>query len=104
MFRRITMKTRRKRRNVRIAIRLNREEKDALVLKAKEHGMTVSQLVRSAVVKIRVIQPNRQLLYEINRAGVNIIRISKHCNCAKAVDLAVLNQLVTIETLLRNLL
>lgn len=98
------MKQIKKRRNVRIAVRLDKEEKDALLMKAKKNGMSVSQLVRSAVVKIRVIQPSYELIYTVNKAGFLISQIARHCNCLKTVDLTVLKQLVAIEALLQELL
>jgi len=100
---------------VRKTVRFSPEEAEKLELIAKAKGITVSELIRNSVLGIpiperispeRLIKRNRlfgSLLYEINKIGVNLNQITKHCNQYREVDILVLEKVVETERVLKEL-
>jgi type II secretory pathway component PulF len=77
-------------REIRITVRLSKEEKEQLKKIAESKGMTVSDYVRSRLTGVRrrrkpkaeELELYRQLIYELNRVGVNLNQIARTLNRA----------------------
>ena len=97
-------------------MRFSPEEAEKLELIAKAKGITISELIRSAVLKLPI--PERisleklakrdknfkRFLYEINRVGVNLNQIARYCNQYREVDAKVLEKVIEMERELKELL
>lgn len=69
----------------RIYLRINSEEKDILQSKANKYGLTVSEYLRQVSLQHKVINKNirKELLYNLSRFGSNINQIAIHVNTWK---------------------
>lgn len=86
-----------RKRNITLTIRLTPGEKDAIVQKAKQANMTLTDFVVAAVlsVQINVAEDMTPLLTELKRIGNNLNQITarintgvfRSCNFQEVVDL-----------------
>ena len=97
--------------NKRVTIRLTQDEYKNFTKQADELAISLSEFIRLKLNNINKIkiQKNKnecykRMLYEINRIGLNLNQIAKHCNSKKIVDKLVLEQLIAIEKQLNNVL
>ena len=102
-------------RTVVISAKLTADEAEKIRHFASSKGMTVSEFVRSVLLGLkipsrfspeRVAKRNevfRSFLREINRIGVNINQIARHCNYYREVDALVLEQLMQANRELKEL-
>ena len=97
-------KSKKKRNSTRFVLRISPEEKVTLQQKASFAGISSAEFLRRCIITRRVFVRNKQLNYEVNRIGVNLNQISRHCNQGGTIDIAILRQLIEIESLLRKLL
>jgi antitoxin component of RelBE/YafQ-DinJ toxin-antitoxin module len=69
-------------------------------------GLKRSEVIRQAILKGKVSTKHipREIAYELNRIGNNINQLAKQANKARAVDIAVLEELTIIEGQLQELL
>lgn len=105
-----------KRLTIRKTIRFTPEEVKKLETIAEAKGITLSDLIRRSVLNYKIperISPERlarkseifrKYLSEINRIGVNLNQIARHCNRYREVDALVLEELLKIEKTLTELL
>ena len=82
---------------------------------ADDNNITISKLLKEALKKITnndikniktiktKIETNQRLVYELNRIGLNLNQIAKHCNSKKIVDKLILEELIQIEKQLQGL-
>ena len=82
---------------------------------ADDDNITVSKLLKEALKKMTnddikniktiktKIETNQRLVYELNRIGLNLNQIAKHCNSKKIVDKLILEELIQIEKQLQGL-
>ncbi len=105
-----------KKKIVALATKVSEEEAEKIKQIAEAKGITVSDLIRRSVLKLPIperMSPEklrkkneaiRQLTYEVNKLGVNLNQIAKHCNKYREVDALVLEKIIEIETKLTELL
>jgi len=103
-------------RTVRITSRFTPEEAERIKRIAESKGITVSDLIRRSVLKLKIperMTPEkfskrnevfRRYLSEINKIGANINQIARKCNLEREVDVDVFIKLLEIELKLRGLL
>ena len=100
-------------RNVRKTVRFTEEEMRFVESEAEKRGLTVSEYIRMAALKKRPLgfyeqlvrsEEFRKFLYELNRIGVNINQIARYCNTFKEVDAMVLQELISIEERLEEVI
>lgn len=93
----------------RIEIRISTEDKKELKAKAENAGVSVSELIKQSVKRVRTFtiadkSIELQKLKELNRIGNNLNQIARWCNVhksdAEAVD--VIKHLVAIEKAINN--
>jgi len=101
---------------VRKTVRFSKEEAEKLELLAQGKGITVSELIRRAVLNLpiperisseRLAKKSeifRRYLAEINKIGTNINQIARYCNQYREVDVLVLEKLTELEGELSQLL
>ena len=102
-------------RTFRKTIRFTEDEAKRLEAIARAKGIPVAELIRKKVLDLPVpdrISPKklakrleefRKLLYEVNKIGVNLNQIARHCNKYREVDCEVLVQLIEIKRELKAL-
>jgi len=98
-----------------VATKLTEEEAGRVKRLARAKGMTTSELLRRAVLNLDIperISPERlakrnevfrRYLYEINRIGTNLNQVAKRCNQYREVDVLVLERIIEIERVLKEL-
>jgi hypothetical protein len=94
----------RRKRNKRVTVWLNDNERTTLTYKANLAGLTLSDFIRQSTTKSRINSRSKQLLYEVHKAGVNLNQIAKRCNSTNSINIATLKQLTIIESILRGLI
>jgi len=94
----------------RVELRLSDKEKEELVAKAKASSISVSELIRQSVLRVKTWTiEDREIkqakIREINRIGVNLNQIARYCNQHKSdVDTAeIVSLLVAIDQELMKL-
>jgi FMN-dependent NADH-azoreductase len=89
----------------RITIRLSDDFINKLKEEAQKNELTLSDMVRVKLTEKNKINKrnNQQLVYELNRIGLNLNQIAKHCNSKKIVDKLVLEELIVIEKQLQEI-
>jgi len=87
-----------------IKVRVSDEEKDVIDEKAKAAGVTVADLIRQSLCRVRTWtlankETERERIREIRRIGQNLNQIAKWCNQYKsgADTVQVLTHLLAIE-------
>lgn len=105
-----------KKKIVTLATKVSEEEAGKIKQIAEAKGITVSDLIRRSVLDLPIperMSPERlrrkneairQLTYEINKLGVNLNQIAKHCNKHREVDALVLEEIIAVERKLTELL
>ena len=103
-------------RTVRITSRFTPEEAEKIRRIAESKGITVSDLIRRSVLKLKIperMTPEkfskrnevfRRYLSEVNRIGVNLNQIARKVNTKKEIDLEVYLAVLQMELELHNLL
>lgn len=95
-----------------LSLRLTEKEKEEIREKAEQLGLSVSDYVRSVLISSKSIRRKsrvdceaiKQLVYEINKIGVNLNQIAKEVNSIRDIDIQVLESLRNIEYALVELL
>lgn len=81
-------------------VRFSYEEFEALKEKARTEGITVSDLIRRAVLRVkprRTPEECKRLLGHLGRIGNNLNQIARRANQQREVDLMVLEELRRIR-------
>ena len=103
-------------RTVTIATKLTEKEAERVKQIAQAKGLTASELLRRSVLNLPIperISPERlkkknevirRLVYEINKLGINLNQVARHCNRYREVDALVLEEIIAIERKLTELL
>jgi len=101
---------------VRKTIRFSPEEVGKLERIAEGKGITLSELIRRSVLGYEIPERMsierlarkseifRRYLKEINKIGVNINQIAWYCNQHREVDVLVLEKVLSMEKMLKELL
>ena len=101
---------------VRKTIRFSPEEVEKLERIAEGKGITLSELIRRSVLGYEIPERMsierlarkseifRRYLREINKIGVNINQIARYCNQHREVDVLVLEKVLSMEKMLKELL
>ena len=101
---------------VRKTIRFSPEEVGKLERIAEGKGITLSELIRRSVLGYEIPERMsierlarkseifRRYLKEINKIGVNINQIARYCNQHREVDVLVLEKVLSMEKMLKELL
>jgi hypothetical protein len=89
----------------RITVRLDDDFINKLKAEAQKNELTLSDMVRVKLTEKNKINKrnNQRLVYELNRIGLNLNQIAKHCNSKKIVDKLILEELIQIEKQLQGL-
>ena len=93
--------------NKRVTIRLTEDEYKNFTKQADELAISLSEFIRlklNNINKIKTSKCDKNLVYEINRIGLNLNQIAKYTNSRKIVDKLVLEQLIAIEKQLNKVL
>jgi hypothetical protein len=93
--------------NEKIEVRVSKLEKEYIHKKAKSIGYkNSSEYIRNSIITPenhnRVAM--RGMVYEVNKIGVNLMQITKHCNTYKEIDIEVLQALMTMQEQLEEVL
>lgn len=95
-----------------IKFRTTKNEKTFIEELAKLNGYenNLSDFVRKSVINPMLIpqktnfKKSKEMVYEINKIGVNLHMITKHCNKFQSVDLEVLQAVMLIQEQLNEVL
>ena len=93
--------------NKRVTIRLTDVEHKNFTKQADELAISLSAFIRfklNNINKIKTSKCDKNLVYEINRIGLNLNQIAKYTNSKKVLDKIILEQLIQIEKQLNNIL
>ena len=93
--------------NKRVTIRLTDVEHKNFTKQANELGINLSEFIRlklNNINKIKTSKCDKNLVYEINRIGLNLNQIAKYTNSKKVLDKLVMEELIQIEKQLNDLL
>ena len=93
--------------NKRVTIRLTDVEHKHFTKQANELGINLSEFIRlklNNINKIKTSKCDKNLVYEINRIGLNLNQIAKYTNSKKVLDKLVMEELIKIEKQLNDVL
>ena len=93
--------------NKRVTIRLTEDEYKNFTKQADELAISLSEFIRlklNNINKIKTSKCDKNLVYEINRIGLNLNQIAKYTNSKKVLDKLVMEELIQIEKQLNDLL
>ena len=93
--------------NKRVTIRLTDVEHKNFTKQANELGINLSEFIRlklNNINKIKTSKCDKNLVYEINRIGLNLNQIAKYTNSKKVLDKLVMEELIQIEKQLNKVL
>ena len=93
--------------NKRVTIRLTDVEHKNFTKQADELAISLSAFIRfklNNINKIKTSKCDKNLIYEINKIGLNLNQIAKYTNSKKVLDKIILEQLIQIEKQLNNIL
>lgn len=94
--------------DIKLNFRVDSSFYDMFQDKLQQSGLAQSDFIREAIlystVKQRRCEGIEDLIYEINKIGVNINQISKHLNDSKLLDEAVMEELHLINNHLAELI
>jgi len=93
--------------NKRVTIRLTDVEHKNFTKQANELGINLSEFIRlklNNINKIKTSKCDKNLVYEINRIGLNLNQIAKYTNSKKVLDKLVMEELIQIEKQLNDVL
>lgn len=102
-------------RTVRKTIRFTEEEARKLEIVAEAKGIALSELIRKKALDLPIperISPKklakrnrefRELLYQVNKIGVNLNQIARYCNQYREIDCKVLEEILGIKRDLKAL-
>lgn len=97
-------------RNIKLELYVSQEEYNSIQIKMKQFGTTnFSQYARKMLIDGYVISIKNskdlfQLVYEINKIGVNINQLTKLANENRAISKSVINNIATTQEELQNLI
>ena len=97
-------------RAIKLEVYVSEEEYNNIQIKMKQSGITnFSQYTRKMlidgyVISIKNTNDLLQLIYEINKIGVNINQLTKLANENRAISKSVINNIVTKQEELQNLI
>ena len=97
-------------RAIKLEVYVSEEEENNIQIKMKQSGITnFSQYARKMLIDGYVISIKNnkelfQLVYEINKIGVNINQLTKLANENRAISKSVINNIVTTQEELQNLI
>ena len=91
--------------NIRKTIRFNEQEYAYILKQLEEHQLSFATVARSAILNQEIVSKLEiEMVYQVNKIGINLNQISYHVNTKKCVDMQVLQRLVNIERTLKELL
>ena len=93
--------------NKRVTIRLTDVEHKNFTKQADELAISLSEFIRlklNNINKIKTSKCDKNLVYEINRIGLNLNQIAKYTNSKKVLDKLVMEELIQIEKQLNDVL
>ena len=91
--------------NIRKTIRFNEQEYVYILKQLEEHHLPFTTLARSAILNQEIISKlELEMVYQVNKIGINLNQIAYYINTKKCVDMQVLQRLVNIEKTLKELL
>ena len=95
----------RTRKNIRKTIRFNEDEYAYINKQLEEHHLSFATVARSAILNQEIVSKLEiEMVYHVNKIGVNLNQIAHHVNTKKCIDMQVLQRLVNIERTLTGLL
>ena len=103
-------KTKNRTRNIKLELYVSQEEYNSIQIKMKQFGTTnFSQYARKMlidgyVISIKNTKELFQLVYEINKIGVNINQLTKLANENRAISKSVINNIAKTQEELQNLI
>lgn len=100
------MKKEAQKREKKVTVRFTQDEYLKLKEKAEVEGVTIADIVRKAVLRLRprkIPEECRKLRGELGRIGNNINQIARRANKNREVDLLVLEELLKIREALMTL-
>lgn len=90
-------------RNKVVILRLKEEEKERVVKRAKEEGMTLSSYIRKSILNERFVsKTDIQTAFELKKIGNNLNQLAKHVN-SLPVDDNILHSLESIDKFIKEL-
>lgn len=91
--------------NVRKTIRFSDDEYAYIKKQLEEHHLSFAVLARSAILNQEIVSKLEvEMVYQVNKIGINLNQIAHHVNTKKCIDMQVLQMLVNIERTLTGLL
>mgnify|MGYP000077391554 CR=1 FL=1 len=86
-----------------VILRLKEEEKERVVKRAKEEGMTLSSYIRKSILNERFVsKTDIQTAFELKKIGTNLNQLAKHVN-SLPVDDNILHSLESIDKFIKEL-
>lgn len=92
-----------KKRTVILATKVEPSEAEQIKENAKKRGITTSEFLRRTALSIELPKTKKQecdlkqLIYEVNKIGINLNQIARYVNTNKELDISVLEHLKRIE-------
>jgi len=91
--------------NIRKTIRFDEDEYAYINKQIEEHHLTFATVARSAILNQEIKSKLEiEMVYQVNKVGINLNQIAHHVNTKKCIDMQVLQTLVNIERTLTGLL
>lgn len=86
-----------------IKIRLTEDEKERVVKRSKEEGITLSSFMRKSVLCEKFVsKTDVQTVFELKKIGNNLNQLAKHIN-SLPIDKIILNSLESIDKYIKEL-